>query len=130
MSKTFSTPVQFTCTHGCQTFGVCPGHELRVTLKHTSDHVAIEERNLGVEGWTETGLFDDNRWCAILNAYHSLSGKPMIIPAQQGDEREQVKSVAEAARSFLKCYDEFNDQPECCGEYLEALITATDKLGD
>lgn len=129
MSKTFSQPVRFQCTHGCQTFGKCPGHELRVTLKHTSDHVAIEERNLGVENWTETDSFDDNRWRAILDAYGSLSDNPKIS-GQHGDEREQVKSIAEAARSFLKSYDEFDGEPSAVGEWLDALITATDKLGD
>lgn len=45
-------------------------------------------------------------------------------------EKKNVKGVAGAARAFLKCYDEFDDQPECCGEYLSVLVDAVDKLGD
>lgn len=48
----------------------------------------------------------------------------------QEEEKAKVKEVAEAARSFLKCYDEFDDQPECCGEYLEVLVGKVTELGD
>jgi len=37
-------------------------------------------------------------------------------------ESEQVKNIAEAARSFLRVYDEFDGDPSCVGEYLDALL--------
>lgn len=43
-------------------------------------------------------------------------------------EREQVAAVAEAARAFVKVYDEFDGGPNCVGEHLAALIDAIDGL--
>lgn len=68
MSKRFSPTVQYHCTNGCQTFGACPGHELRIVHLSTSDHVAIEERPQGSGCWVRMESFDDGRWCAILEA--------------------------------------------------------------
>ena len=43
---------------------------------------------------------------------------------------ETAEAVASAARGFLRVYDEFDGDPACVGEYLDALIDAMDKLGD
>lgn len=43
-------------------------------------------------------------------------------------ERKKVAIIADRARSFLGCYNEFEDQPECCGEDLSALSDAIDSL--
>jgi hypothetical protein len=45
-------------------------------------------------------------------------------------EVEKVKAVAHAARKFLAIYDEFDGDPACVGEYLDALIEAVDATGD
>lgn len=46
------------------------------------------------------------------------------------EEKENVAKVAEAARAFVRVWDEFEDDPGCVGEYLDALVTAVDGLGD
>lgn len=46
-------------------------------------------------------------------------------------EKLKVGVVAEAARAFVRTYDEFfPDYPEACDEYLAALICAVDGLED
>lgn len=50
---------------------------------------------------------------------------------EQQEHVEKVKAVADAARKFLKVYDEFMPEyPEAVGEYLDALIDAIDRTGD
>lgn len=44
-------------------------------------------------------------------------------------DRAAVKRIAEAARSFVRVYDEFEDDPTCIGEDLAVLIDAVDDLG-
>jgi len=46
------------------------------------------------------------------------------------EEKEKVSAIAEAARQFLRVYDEFDGDPACCGEYLDALFDATNDYGD
>jgi len=49
----------------------------------------------------------------------------------QEQQKEVVKGIADAARAFLRTYDEFfPEYPEAIGEDLAALIDAVDKLGD
>ena len=50
-------------------YGDCPGHELRIKHHHTSDTVVIEERREGEQTWNSSEVFDDGRWCAILEAH-------------------------------------------------------------
>jgi hypothetical protein len=45
-------------------------------------------------------------------------------------EKQNVKGVADAARAFLGCYDEFDGNPSYCGELLDALVAAVDGLGN
>jgi len=45
-------------------------------------------------------------------------------------EKKNVIAVAEAARAFVACYDEFDGDPGCVGELLDALVTAMDGLGN
>lgn len=69
MSKRFSPAVQYYCSNGCQSYGRCPGHDLRIVYLCTSGHVAIEERPLGGKGeWVRMESFDDGRWSAIFEA--------------------------------------------------------------
>jgi hypothetical protein len=42
-------------------------------------------------------------------------------------DKEKVKTVADAARGFVSAYDEFDGDPSCVGEDLEALIDVIDK---
>ena len=47
------------------------------------------------------------------------------------EEREAIEKIAEAARSFLKTYDEFwPEYPAAVGEYLDALFTAIEGYDD
>ena len=46
------------------------------------------------------------------------------------EEKEKVAKVAEAARAFVRVWDEFEGDPVCVGEYLDALIDAVDATGD
>ena len=54
--------------------------------------------------------------------------------SDQNQEIEKQKAavgrVAESARAFLRVWDEFDGDPSCVGEYLDALIDAVDKTGD
>lgn len=45
-------------------------------------------------------------------------------------EKKNVKAVADAARAFLESYDEFDGDPGCVGELLDALVNAVDSLGN
>jgi hypothetical protein len=46
-------------------------------------------------------------------------------------EKVAVAKIAEAARAFVKCYDEFNPEYHggSCGEHLDALFDACDEFG-
>lgn len=81
MSKAFSPTIEFNCTNGCELYGACPGHELRIVHLLTSGHVAIEERNKskGAE-WQRLVTFDDGTWCALLEAdKQERAARPAII---------------------------------------------------
>lgn len=43
---------------------------------------------------------------------------------------EQVKRVRNCAEQFVRVYDEFDGDPCCVGEYLDALETAVGALTD
>lgn len=43
-----------------------------------------------------------------------------------GEYAERIRRIARCARHFLRCYDEFPDDPSCCQEHLDALGRAVD----
>lgn len=51
-------------------------------------------------------------------------------PMTEDQSKLAVKNIADAARAFLQCYDEFEpEQHGSCGEYLDALFDACDEFG-
>lgn len=62
---------------------------------------------------------------AVTHIYDALRLAP-----SEAAERKRVQRVAESSRAFLQIYDEFDGDPSCVGEYLDALCEAIDALGD
>lgn len=46
------------------------------------------------------------------------------------EEKDLIAKIAAAARKFLESYDEFEGDPSCVGEWLDALFDACNEYGD
>lgn len=42
MSRSWTPFREFKCTNGCEIFGHCPGHRMRLVFIHTSNHVIVQ----------------------------------------------------------------------------------------
>lgn len=71
--------------------------------------------------WTFETVFDDD---------DKIVQKVVFLDEPQRNEKAKIDKITNAARAFVKCQDEFEDYPGCCGEYLDALIVALDEYGD
>ena len=46
------------------------------------------------------------------------------------EEKQKIENVVKAARALVAAWDEFDGDPSCVGELLDALIVAVDLTGD
>lgn len=46
------------------------------------------------------------------------------------EEKQKIENVVKAARALVAVWDEFDGDPSCVGEHLDALIDAIDRTGD
>ena len=62
MSKSYSEPVKYTCSNGCEPYAHCPGHEVREVFDRSMDIYTFE-----IDG-KPVYSFDESLWHAMLKA--------------------------------------------------------------
>ena len=70
VSREWSDFRAFTCTNGCEPYGVCPGHRMRLVFLNTSDHIVVEidpdeTQRPGNSEWRY--LFDDDTFNTMVD---------------------------------------------------------------
>jgi hypothetical protein len=48
----------------------------------------------------------------------------------EAEEKAKIEKIVESARVLVRIWDEFDGDPSCVGEYLEAHLDAVDEYGD
>ncbi len=64
------------------------------------------------------------------NVLPELTGPYIMNLAANVEEIDKLRAIALAAQSLLKVHYEFDGNPSCIGQYIEALDAALEKIGD